>query len=238
MKSITERIFDSFHFSAIGINESEQELKSLWKPKSGYAQEAFNIQDKLKNFMKGYKGKISLTNKGERGKFFKAFIATLTFGSSMKNLQVLKEYGIATEEGFAALVLGSQAELEKNKFNTSCIKNFDPSKLESELQEWKKTNGGGHDIEDPNDQGQLDDRILIVYSRWEPEIAQDFPFKGKRGKSTDHDVNMARAAFGKDHDVKYYDCYPILAKNYFGHIDEIKKRAELGLMDQAIYQEI
>lgn len=109
MKSITERIFYSFHFNAIGIDEAVQEVKSIWASKL----EAKQIQDKLKNFFKSQKSKVSLTNKNELGKFFKAFIATLTFGSSMKNLQVLKEYGMATEAGFAAVILGNQKEFEE-----------------------------------------------------------------------------------------------------------------------------
>lgn len=79
---------------------------------------------------------------------------------------------------------------------------------------------------------------MIIYDRWNPEVAQDFNIVGKRNKSNEHHVNMCRVEFGKDHDVKYYDCYPILAQNYFGHLDEIKKRAELGIMDQQLYQEI
>lgn len=236
MKSITERIFDSFHFNAIGIDEAVQEVKSIWASKL----EAKQIQDKLKNFFKSQKSKVSLTNKNELGKFFKAFIATLTFGSSMKNLQVLKEYGMATEAGFAAVILGNQKEFEEKKWDISCIKNFDLSEIEKQFQVWKKSDDfvQGHDIENTDEQGDLDDRILIIYDRWNPEVAQDFNIVGKRNKSNEHHVNMCRVEFGKDHDVKYYDCYPILAQNYFGHLDEIKKRAELGIMDQQLYQEI
>lgn len=236
MKDLKERIFDNFHFEPIGINEGAQEPKSLWAGKL----EAKQIQDKLKSFFVGQKTKVSLTNKNELGKFFKAFVETLTFGNRMKNLQVLKDYGMATEQGFASVILGNQKEFEEKKWDTSCIKNFDPTELEKKFNAWKESDDfiQGNKVEDANDQGDLDDRILIVYDRWNPDVAEEFDLIGKRGKQTEHHVNMCRVEFGKDNDVKYYDCYPILAKNYFGHLDEIKKRAELGIMDIAAYQQV
>ena len=80
--------------------------------------------------------------------------------------------------------------------------------------------------------------MLFDHDRGNAEVAEEFDIVGKRGKSTEHHVNMCRVEFGKDNDVKYYDCYPILAKNYFGHLDEIKKRAQLGILDMQAYQEI
>jgi len=236
MKTLKDTLFETCQFSQIGIDESMAEPKSIWAGKA----EAKIIQDKLRNFLKGQKTKVSLTNKSELGKFFKAFVATLTFGNTVKNLQVLKEYGMASEQGFASVVLGNKKEFEEKKWDTSCIKNFDLSEMEKEHQKWQKSDDyvKGTEVEDASDQGDLDDRILIVYDRWNPETAEEFDIVGKRGKSTEHHVNMCRVEFGKDCDVKYYDCYPILAKNYFGHLEEIKKRAELGIMDMAAYQQI
>ena len=39
------------------------------------------------------------------------------------------------------------------------------------------------------------------------------------------ELNDKRMDFGYNHDVKYYDCYPILTKNYFGHEQELVDRA-------------
>jgi len=230
MKNIKEYITESY------ITEAVNEIKSIWASKI----EAKQIQDKLKNFFKGYKGKVSLTNKSELGKFFKQFLGTLSFGTNMQNLRVLKDYGMATEQGFAAVILGNQKEFEENKWNTECIKNFDLSEIEKEYKKWKDSDEyvQGVKVDDTSEQDDIDDRILIVYDRWDPETAEEFDFKGKRGKSTEHIVNMCRVEFGKDTDTKYYDCYPILAKNYFGNLETIKKRAELGIMNQEIYQQI
>ena len=70
---------------------------------------------------------------------------------------------------------------------------------------------------------------MVIYDRWNPEEHIVKPFRGKRGKSTDHEVNMIRMDFKHEFGVKYYDCYPILFKNYEGHIEERKKRAEYQL---------
>lgn len=211
-------------------------VRSLWANK----MEAKQIQDKLKNFLTGYKGKVSLTNKSELSKFFKQFVATLSFGTGMQNLRVLKEYGMATEQGFAAILLGNHEKFEEKEWNVSCIKNFDLSEVEKEYRKWKNSDEyvKGVNVNDIEDTDDLDDRTLIVYDRWDPETAEEFDFKGKRGKNTEHFVNMCRVEFGKDTDTNYYNCYPILAKNYFGHLEEIKKRAELGIMDQESYQQI
>ena len=104
MKTLKDILFENCQFSQIGIDESMNEPRSLWAGKA----EAKIIQDKLQNFLKGQKSKVSLTNKSELGKFFKAFVATLTFGNTVKNLQVLKEYGMASEQGFASVVLGNK----------------------------------------------------------------------------------------------------------------------------------
>lgn len=218
------------------IVESTQEVKSLWASK----REAKEIQDKLQHFFVEYRDKVSLTNKSELGKFFKAFVEKLPYGNRMRNLTILKQYGMGTEQGFASVILGNKDEFDKRKWNTSCIKNFDLTAIEREHQKWKNSDDyvAGSKVEDADDKGDLDDRILIVYDRWNPEVAEEFDIVGKRGKSTEHHVNMCRVEFGKDNDVKYYDCYPILAKNYFGHLDEIKKRAQLGILDMQAYQEI
>lgn len=229
MKSLKEYIIENF------INEASTEIKSIWANKI----EAKQIQDKLKNFFVGHKEKVSLTNKTELGKFFKQFLATLSFGDAVQNLKVLKNYGMATEKGFASVILGNQKEFEEKNWNTTCIKNFDLSKIEKEYNIWKDSDDyvPAVKIEDV-DQDNIDDRLLIIYDRWDPETAEAFDFKGKRGKSTDHQVNMCRVEFGKDTNTKYYDCYPILSDNYFGKLEELKQRAELGIMDQEIYQQI
>lgn len=230
MKTLKDTLFETCQFSQIGIDESMAEPRSIWAGKA----EAKIIQDKLQIFLKGQKTKVSLTNKSELGKFFKAFVATLTFGNTVKNLQVLKEYGMGSEQGFASVVLGNQKEFEEKKWDTSCIKNFDLSQIEKEYKKAKDND----EIPDSIDLDDADERDIVIYDRWDPEHCVCKPFKGKRGKQSDHQINMLRMDFHYEEGVKYYDCYPILVQNYVDHLEEIKKRAELGIMDMAAYQQI
>lgn len=215
--------------------EETNNIRSIWASKL----EAKQLQDKLKSFLRHQKEKVSLGNKEELRKVFKAFVGTLTFGTQMKNLQVLKEYGMATEIGFKNVILSNQKEFEDRKWNTACIKDFDLTELQKAYKKYKESPEyiQGENV-DNFDSDEVDDRDLIIYDRYNPDTAAVYSFKGKRGKSTDHQVNMIRMDFHYEFDVKYYDCYAILAKNYFGHEEELKKRAQDALMDQEIYQNI
>jgi hypothetical protein len=215
MKSLTQYIFES-------------EMQSIWKPNKANAQEAFNIQDKLKSFFKVQKSKVSFENKSECRKCFKEFVATLSFGNVSQNLKVLSKYGLETELKFANFITRSKSEFEDKKYEISWIKDFDESALE---REYKKEKAEGNipkgykkdEIED----SEIEDRDLIIYDRWDPYTFMVFPdFKGKRTKSTRHQVNMMAMDAHYELGIKYYDCYPILSKNYFGHEEELKKRAD------------
>lgn len=216
MKSIIERLNKSLY--SILLEEKE----SVWKK----TKETIVIQDKIKNFCVSMKGKkVSLDNKQELRKIFKEFISKFTFGNDAQNRIVLKKYGLATEEGFRKFILGSHNELEQNKCYIDWVKQWDESEAE---KEYKKAKENG-DIPSTIDDDDAEDRDLVIYDRWNPETHNVYGFNGKRGKSTDHQVNLLRMDFKYDSGTKYYDCYPILAKNYYGHEDELKKRAELQL---------
>lgn len=200
----------------------EAEAESLWKQ----SKEASEIRYKLKNYFVSLKGKkYSLGNQTELRKIFKDFINTLTFGNYTSNLTAVKKYGIATESGFAKFILDNHDNFIENKFYIDWVKQWDESEIEKEYKKWKESNKYVASISDED----AEERDLVIYDRWNPEEHIVKPFRGKRGKSTDHEVNMLRMDFKHEFGVKYYDCYPILFKNYEGHIEELKKRAEYQL---------
>lgn len=200
----------------------EAEAESLWKQ----SKEASEIRYKLKNYFVSLKGKkYSLCNQTELRKIFKDFINTLTFGNYTSNLTAVKKYGIATESGFAKFILDNHDNFIENKFYIDWVKQWDESEIEKEYKKWKESNKYVASISDED----AEERDLVIYDRWNPEEHIVKPFRGKRGKSTDHEVNMIRMDFKHEFGVKYYDCYPILFKNYEGHIEELKKRAEYQL---------
>lgn len=213
MKSIIDFILES------------QEIKSIWsKTRNGVI-----LQDKLKNFFKSQKNKVSLGNKQELGKVFKAFVATLTFGNDVDNRRVLKEFGLSTEQGFKNFVYANQHEFEENKWNISWIKDFDLTEQEKAYKK-AKANGEIPDGEKIENQDDIDDRELVIYDRYDPETALVYPFKGKRGKDTDHYVNMCRVDFHYEIGTKYYDCYSCLAQYYFSHSpEELKKEPQFDI---------
>lgn len=228
MQTLQERLFNNL-FTPI-----YEELDSVFKRTAKNAEETGKILDKLQALGVSLKGeKISLDNKIELRKVFKKFINSLSFGSDSQNRQAVKKYGLATEEGFRNFILSNHDNLEKAKIDINWVKQFDETAMEKEYKSWKNSNEyvagvKGEDFNDDTDSGT--ERDLVVYDRWNPDTFMIWQnFKGKRGKSTDKFVNMCRVEFHYEYDVKYYDCYSILANHYFGHEDELKKRAELQL---------
>lgn len=219
MKSLTEKLQEAMYTVIL------EELQSVWKKTAKNIKETVAIQDKIKEFCLGMKGKkVSLHNKSELRKAFKEFMSKMPFGNATQNREVLKKYGLATEEGFARFILGSHDELEKDGCYIDWVKQWDESAIE---KEYKKAKENGEIV--TKDDDEVEDRDLVIYDRWDPATHAVYEFIGKRGKSTDHQVNMCRVDFKYEYGVKYYDCYPILAKNYYGHEEELKKRAEMQI---------
>lgn len=219
MKSISESLLNAMYDVTI-----LEELESVWKRTAKNAVETARIQDKFKKIcdhdLKGQK--ISLDNKQELRKLYKLFLENIPFGNDTQKREVLKRFGLATEEGFRKWVLGSHDEMEKLGINTDWVKQWDESEAE---KQYKKAKDAG-EIPATISDDDADDRDLVIYDRWNPSTHAVYSFKGKRGKGTDRQVNLIRMDFKYEYDVKYYDCYPILAKNYYGHEEELKKRAE------------
>lgn len=220
MKSLQQFINESLQ-----INESS--LKEVFNIKD---KEALEVLTNIKRFCDSMKDKkVSLNNQNDLKTTFNQFISKSTWPSNMVR-NIYKKYGLAHAEGFRGFFLSNHDKLEKNKVYIDWISQFDLSEIEKQYRSYKKSSDytPGRKGEDINPD-EVEERDLVVYDRWNPETFEVFDFKGKRSKDNEKQVNMFRMDFHYDYDVKYYDCYPILAKNYFGHEEELKKRAELQL---------
>ena len=74
-------------------------------------------------------------------------------------------------------------------------------------------------------------RSLVVYDRRNPEDHKIYSFVGKRGKATDHQVNMLRVDFHYESGVKYYDCYTCL---YDYYSNNVKNKAKMENFNDVI----
>lgn len=207
------------------INESiiTEAIKDIWSLDSELKAEIISILNKTFSELKN--GIYSLDNKEDCKKIWS--VLQEKSGAKLSNFvkDKLASYGLKDPQSFRNFILSNHDKFVKYKFNIDWVLQWNETEAEKKYKEWKDSK----DYVEAVDDESADERDLVIYDRWNPEIHASYPFKGKRGKGTDHQVNMIRLEFHYDFDVKYYDCYPILAKNYYGHEDELKKRAELQL---------
>lgn len=190
---------------------------------------AIEMVDSLKNAfttLATNKAKYSLTNQTEAKKVFDKVVKSLKFGDSNRNMQFMKKFGLYTPEKLAIFILSNPETLKSKRFNLDWVKNFDLSAAEQEYKKWKDSKDyvEGKLFDKREDDEEPEKRMLIVYDRHNPEVHMQFDFIGKRGKQTDHQVNMMRVQFHYATDVKYYDCYPCLGSYYYSKsVEELKK---------------
>ncbi len=170
----------------------------------------------------------SLDNKEDRGVIYRKLMAV----SGANDIQLLKDRinsYFNSEDGFAQFIINNHDEFVKKHFNLDWCLQWNETEAEKKYKAWKESKNYIESIDDE----AAEERDLVIYDRWNPETHITKQFYGKRGKKTDHQVNMCRMDFHYEYNVKYYDCYPILAKNYFGNIEKLKQRAEyqLGIDD-------
>lgn len=211
------------------INESLETL-NLLKPKAANAQEAFSLLDNIQSYLKSLKEVYSLTNKQDAIKLFnglkkyRGIVILLE-----KDKRLLSKYGIDSGEKLVKFLYDNAETLldEDGKYKwadkVKSIMQFNPSKLESDYKEWLKSDKRveGHKWDDDDYDPNTVERILVVYDRKDgrnPETTLEYPFKGMRGKETDHQVNMIRVDWcykcGFKLNQKYFDAYVKLKENY------------------------
>lgn len=214
MKNITDYIIESL------VVES----KDVWSLSGKEKAEMITILDKT--FNKLSKDRIfSLMNKTDRAKIYQVLKEQSGAEHSQFMMNKIASYGFKDPDSFAKFIINNYDQFIKNKFKIDWVLQWNETEAEKKYNEWKKSKDYVESVDDKD----CEERDLVIYDRWNPEVHATYPFKGKRGKSTDHQINMLRLDFHYDFDVKYYDCYSILAKNYFGHEEELKKRAEYQL---------
>lgn len=202
------------------INESSN-VKSIFKD--------LTLYNFFRKYIESYSNKenvYSLENQTDMSKFYKEFIEKVfgAFGYQQnKTIQKAHEYGFDGPNDLRRFIITNAEKLHEKNFKLNFINQYNLKGIEKEYKEWENSKDYVDSVKDDN---YDEDRVLVIYNRWDPEQFDVYPFKGKRGKQTDHQVNMLKMKFHYDNDVKYYECYPILGKNYFKNLNEIKKRAQ------------
>lgn len=217
------------------------EKNDLLHPKGGVEniKEALGIISDMHNFLKLIGGTMSpkltkdmysLNNKQDMTLVYNAF-KSCTQLPNLKHIDSKKLYkwNIENVDKFRAF-LNENASLlldPSGKYKWTGITKilqFNPTKLEKEHEEWRKSADyvEGHQWNKDDYDPSTEERSLIIYDRRDndnPATIIEFPFKGKRGKSTDHQVNMLRVEWcrmcGYKTSEKYYDAYPKLANNFY-----------------------
>lgn len=184
-------------------------------------------QSKLKNEM------YSLTNKQDSIYLWKDFLGfrwnTLAV-SSKEGKALLKKFGLNSGDDLVKFLFENKATLldpngrykwDQPKYTTHILQ-FNKTKLEQEYDKWKNSKDAvqGHKWEDKDFDPGTVEREIVIYDRRDNknmETTLVYPFKGMRGKRTEHQLNMLRmdwcyqCGYGLK---KYYDAYTKLKDNY------------------------
>lgn len=214
------------------INEalvSNSGTKHLFKITKDNAKNAALIEDELSSFLMHSKKRYSFTNKNDLEQFFKDFVSY-----SKISKDVLKEFGLISGSKIADLITKHHDELVNDGWNFKSIKSFDETEREKEYKKWKKSDDyvEGKKLRDErelSDENELK-RTLVVYDAdWpgNPDTTLEYDFYGKRGKLTDHQVNMIRVDYHYRTGINYYKANTALLSNYLKKDEEALKKKEI-----------
>lgn len=190
-------------------------------------QLAAKVEDGLRNFLRHCKKRYSFNNKQDLEKLFKDYLdyTHLTWKD-------VKNFGIVDGASIADLIIRNKEALEKDGWKFDNISSFDETKMQKEYKKWKNSDDyvqgkrlDKSEYDDANDEDLV--RTLVVYDANDPsnpETTLEYDFEGKRGKATDHQVNMIKMDWKYETGLKYYDARPILLSNYLKKSDaELEK---------------
>lgn len=216
------------------INEalvSKTGTKHLFKITKDNVKDVALIEDKLKAFFKHSKKRYSFTNKTDLKQMFDDF-----FKDAKISRSTLKEFGLISGAAIADLITINHDELVNDGWDFRSIKTFDETEREKEYKKWKKSDDYvvGKKLRDTTDlsdepEDELKRTIVIYDANWpgNPETTFEYDFYGKRGKSTDHQVNMLRVDFHHLTGINYYDARAELLTNYLKKDEEALKKKEI-----------
>lgn len=189
-----------------------------------------NFKHWLANFTKKYSvNSVSLRNKTESKRFFQNFQNECieANGETTAN-EAFSKTRTTTLSGFIKYIYENVEDLKKSRVNIEIFKDFCLSKNE---QEYKKLKDENPDMFNTVSDDDAKPRSLVVYDRRNPEDHKIYSFVGKRGKATDHQVNMLRVDFHYESGVKYYDCYTCL---YDYYSNNVKNKAKMENFNDVI----
>lgn len=150
--------------------------------------------------------------------------------ASPQGKSLLKKFGFSSGEDLVKFLFDNKATLldpdgkykwDQKKF-TEHIAQFNKTKLEQEYDNWKNSNDAvePHKFDDEDYDPNTVEREIVIYDRRDNDNMETtliYPFKGMRGKKTEHQLNMLRmdwcyrCGYGTK---KYYDAYTKLKDNY------------------------
>lgn len=219
MKNITEFINEQLILEAFHI----------FKLNTSNAQAGVKLEDSLRDFLIHTKNRYSLTNKQDLEKLFKDFSSQRFVDNDS-----LKQFGLTSGKAIASILIDNKEKLEELGWKFDCIKTFDETELQKEYKEWKQSKDyvEGKQLDkkaaEDNDDEEVLQRTLVIYNAdypGNPETTLEYDFFGKRGKATDHQVNMIRMDYHYKTGVNYYKANACLLSYYLGKSeDELKER--------------
>lgn len=213
------------------INENIilNEALILFKPTAKTAQNAANVEDKLKSFFNNSKKRYSFENQTDIKQMYNDFVKYARLDN-----KVLKEFNIVDGKTIVYLIVNNKEALEAAGWNFNCIKSFDESEMEKEYKSWKNSDnyveGKKFNREEYKDADEEElKRILVVYDRNDPgneDTVIEYEFTGKRTKENSHQANMCKMDWAYSTGLDYWkNANTILLSNYLKKTDaELAKR--------------
>ena len=156
---------------------------------------------------------ISLNNKTDLKKFHKDLINTIGALYPKNGSELIRKFEIGTPELLKKFLYENVEKLAEYKLHYKVFKDFNETEAQKEFNAWKKSDDYVETISD-DEAEKYQNRAIVIYDRYNPASHIVKPFDGKRGKSTDHLINMFRMEFMAETGTKYFNCYSILYTNY------------------------
>lgn len=161
----------------------------------------------------------SLQNKTDLKMIFASFLKWTKDKFGGNTNEILRKVECDTAAGFVKYVYDNAEGIDSQNGMLDKFKDFQLSKTEVEYKKYKKE----HEEEfEAVDDENAEERDLVIYDRYDPATHKIYGFHGKRGKATDHQVNMFRVDFHYETGTKYYNCYSCLYSYYIEHKKDLE----------------
>lgn len=156
---------------------------------------------------------ISLNNKTDLNKFYKQLSQAAAAVYLSEATKILRKFEITGPESLKKFIYENVEKFKEYHLNELIFKDFNETEAEKEYKKWKDSDEYVEDMSDEEAKNYTG-RSIVIYDRYNPATHIIKQFDGKRGKSTDHIINMFRMDFKAKTGTKYFNCYSILFDNY------------------------